>query len=169
MGCSCSYTGEFEEYGKFECLRYKVLITGIRKVGKTAILQSAWWDTPEKLTTHSCLCHSKKVQIKGNTIVLDIWDTTLVSSSYFVDMNVLILVIDLSDANSLKIDVEKVKSFSSNIIIAGNKFDISEASVFRATKDLAKELQAYFVPVSSETGFGIKDLWDLVLYIISNC
>ncbi|OMJ93333.1 hypothetical protein SteCoe_3686 [Stentor coeruleus] len=168
MGCSCSYNPGSEDFGKFECLRFKILITGLRKVGKTSILQSAWWDSPEKLITRSCLCYSKKLIIKGNTTYIDIWDTFLVASSYFVDMDVLILVVDLSNKASLSIDIEKVKGFSSNIIIAGNKFDMSEGEVFRGAKSLAKSLNAYFVPISTQTGFGIKDLWNLVHYVISN-
>lgn len=168
MGCSCSYTPGAEEMNNYEGMRFKVLITGLRRVGKTSVLQSAYWDSPEKITTRSCLCYSKKVVIKGSPVFIDIWDTNLVSSTYFVDMDVLILVVDLASKLSLNIDIEKVKKFSSHIIIAGNKFDLSEGEVFRAAKGLAKGINGYFVPISSETGFGIKDLWDLVLYLLSN-
>lgn len=168
MGCSCSYSVEGEEAAKFESIRFKVLITGLKKVGKTSILQSAWWDNPEKLQTSSCLCHSKKVNIRGNPALIDIWDSALVSSTYFVDMHVMILVVDLSNSSSLNVDIDKVKSFSSNIIVAGNKFDISEGENFRSAKLLAKQLSGFFVPVSVTNGFGIKDLWELVIYLISS-
>lgn len=168
MGCSCSFAPELEEVCKFDCIRFKVLITGLKNVGKTSVLQSAWWDNPEKLQTNSCLCYSKKVNIRGNPAYIDIWDSALVASTYFVDMNVLILVVDLSNENSLNIDVEKVRTFSRNIIIAGNKFDVSEGEVFRKSKLLAKQLSGFFVPISVNNGFGIKDLWELVIYLISS-
>ena len=82
-------------------------------------------------------------------------------------MNVLILVTDLSNQLSLNIDTEKVKSFSSNIIVAGNKFDVSSSETFREAKSLAKTMGAYFVPLSVKTQFGVKDLWDLVVYFLS--
>jgi GTPase SAR1 family protein len=168
MGCSCSYLPEGEEPIKFDSIRFKVLITGLKKVGKTSILQSAWWDNPEKLQTNSCLCYSKKVNIRGNSAFIDIWDSALVSSTYFVDMNILILVVDLSNSESLNIDMEKVKGFSNNIIVAGNKFDISQGENFRSAKLLAKQLSGFFVPISVTNGFGIKDLWELVIYLISS-
>ena len=147
--------------------RFKVLITGLRKVGKTSVLQSAWWDSPEKLSTKSCLCYSKKVLIKGNSVFIDIWDSTLISSTYFVDMNVLILVVDLSNPMSLNIDIKKIQTFSDSIIVAGNKFDVSQPEVFREAQDLAKRLRGFFIPVSTVTGFGLKDIWDMVVYLIS--
>lgn len=168
MGCSCSYAPELEDGCKFESIRFKVLITGLKKVGKTSVLQSAWWDNPEKIQTNSCLCYSKKVNIRGNPALIDIWDSALVASTYFVDMNVLILVVDLSNENSLKVDVEKVKTFSNNVIVAGNKFDVSEGEVFRNAKLLAKQLSGFFVPISVNNGFGVKDLWELVIYLISS-
>ena len=167
MGCSCSYGTEIEQINDIETTRFKILITGLRKVGKTSVLQSAWYNSPEKLSTSSCLCYSKKVMINVTISYIDIWDTNLVSSTYFVDMNVLILVTDLSNQLSLNIDTEKVKSFSSNIIVAGNKFDVSSSETFREAKSLAKTMGAYFVPLSVKTQFGVKDLWDLVVYFLS--
>lgn len=167
MGCSCSYHDEIGQVLTPDSIHSKVLITGLRKVGKTSILQSAWWDSPEKLNTKSCLCYSKKINLKGTTTYIDIWDSALVSSTYFIDMNALILVIDLSNPMSLNIDIKKVKKFSNNIIVVGNKFDISQQDVYQNTQKLAKHLNGFFIPVSVKTGFGLKDIWDMVLYLIS--
>jgi GTPase SAR1 family protein len=168
MGCSCSYENEIEEIIKNDTTRFKILITGLRKVGKTSLLQTAWSDSPEKISTKSCLCYTKKMLIQGTTAFIDIWDTNLVTSSYFVDMDVLILVLDLSNIVSFNVDMEKVKKFAKYIIVAGTKFDVSKPELFREAKNIAKQLQGYFVPLSVVTDFGIKDIWDLVIYLLSN-
>jgi Ras-related protein Rab-8A len=114
-------------------IRKKCLIIGPTNSGKTTLLNT-YKNQKYKEDRKSYLYGAEYSNIKINhNISLDAWDITncqqyhQVTDFYYKNADVVILVFDVSDKQSihtLKKWVTKIKTHTNNIIIVGNKVDL---------------------------------------------
>ena len=167
--------GEEDEY-----IPCKIVLLGETGVGKTSIITryiSGLFSQVVMTSTGSSFV-SKKIELDNNKKVkLQIWDTAgqekyrSLAKIFYQNASAAVLVYDIT----LKKSFEQLKEYWSKEIktnspediilaIAANKSDdyINQEIDTQEGKDLAKELDAIFVPTSAKLGNGIDTLFKMI-------
>ena len=156
-------------------LKYKIMVLGESKVGKTSLIKRYTKDQfgGVYLTTVGMDFQDKIIEIEDKRIRLQIWDTAgqdrfrNVTKSYFQSSHGLIIVYEISDKESFeKINfwMENIKNNApedAKIILVGNKEDLtSERHVsIEEGENKAKSYNIKFFEVSSKDGTNVKELF----------
>jgi Ras-related protein Rab-8A len=153
----------------------KLLLIGDSGVGKSCLLlrfaENSF--TPSFITTIGIDFKTKRVDIGGKTVKLQIWDTAgqerfrTITSAYYRGAMGIVLVYDVTDENSFR----NIRNWMKNIdqhasagvvrALVGNKCDIGDRAIsFQQGKSLADE---YGIPVfretSAKTGEAVEDMF----------
>jgi len=160
---------------------FKLIILGASGVGKTCIVQRYCNDTfegPTHKTTLGFDFSSKKTEVNGKKIDLEVWDTAgqeqyrAVAKMYYRDVHGVILVYDITDKNSF----ERLKYWMDDLEINGNKIeekilvgskkdreaDNREVSLFEAKK-FATERGLQWTECSAKTGDGVTEMFNMLI------
>lgn len=153
----------------------KVVFIGESGTGKTSIINHSSSNHPRNtLPTVGCAFTPKKVTHNNKNILLGIWDTAgqekyqSMSSIYFRNALICVLVFDLSDISSFdKLLLWKNFCDNSNkvtpiYILVGNKSDSPswEVSDKKIINFCAVNNISHYVQTSAHNGTGIKRLFD---------
>ncbi len=156
-------------------LKYKIMVLGESKVGKTSLIKRYTKDQfgGVYLTTVGMDFQDKIIEIEDKKIRLQIWDTAgqerfrNITKSYFQSSHGLIIVYDIADKESF----EKINFFMENIknnapedakiILVGNKQDLtSERHVsIEEGENYAKKFNIKFFEVCAKDGTNVKELF----------
>jgi small GTP-binding protein len=160
-------------------LLYKIIIIGDSNVGKSNILSRYTKDQFQgnSKATVGVELGTKFVKVEGVGAKLQIWDTAgqekyrSLAKIFYQNASAAVLVYDIT----LKKSFEQLKEYWSKEIktnspediilaIAANKSDdyINQEIDTQEGKDLAKELDAIFVPTSARLGNGIDTLFKMI-------
>ena len=156
-------------------LKYKIMILGESKVGKTSLIKRYTKDQfgGVYLTTVGMDFQDKIIEIEDKKIRLQIWDTAgqdrfrNVTKSYFQSAKGLIIVYEISDKESFeKINfwMEHIKNNApedAKIILVGNKEDLtSERQVsIEDGENKAKNYNIKFFEACAKDGTNVKELF----------
>ena len=163
-----SKTGYFD-------LKYKIMVLGESKVGKTSLIKRYTKDQfgGVYLTTVGMDFQDKIIEIEDKKIRLQIWDTAgqerfrNITKSYFQSAQGLIIVYDIADKESfekLNFWMENIKNNApedAKIILVGNKQDLtSERHVsIEEGENYAKKFNIKFFEVCAKDGTNVKELF----------
>ena len=156
-------------------LKYKIMVLGESKVGKTSLIKRYTKDQfgGVYLTTVGMDFQDKIIEIEDKKIRLQIWDTAgqerfrNVTKSYFQSSHGLIIVYEISDKESFeKINfwMEHIKNNApedAKIILVGNKEDLtSERHVsIEEGENKAKSYNIKFFEACAKDGTNVKELF----------
>lgn len=155
--------------------RFKVVLLGEGRVGKTSIFYRYIKDNFDdgQASTLEASFLSKRVNINGKTVTLNVWDTAgqeryhSLGPIYYRDADAACLVYDITDLQSF----ERVKNWvkelrkivGKNIVIylAGNKVDLEHKRNVneKEAKDYAKTIGAKHHGTSAKSGKGIEEIF----------
>jgi small GTP-binding protein len=165
----------------------KILIIGDSGTGKTS-LSSRFYDrsfTDFYSSTIGIDFRVKTVKVDGETIKLQIWDTSgndrfkFITSVYYKNADGFIILYDVYDQQSfanvskwmdqiykfLKIQHHtSFDSFKKNIILVGNKIDLNYTSKIKYGdgKELADQLGIHFIEASVKQNINVKEIFDIL-------
>lgn len=156
---------------------FKLIILGASGVGKTCIVQRYCNDVfegPTHKTTLGFDFLSKKTEVNGNKVDLEVWDTAgqeqyrAVAKMYYRDVHGVILVYDITEKNSF----DRLKYWMDDLEINGNKIEEKilvgskvdrevdrEVSLFEAKK-FATERGLEWTECSAKTGDGVIEMFN---------
>ena len=156
-------------------LKYKIMVLGESKVGKTSLIKRYTKDQfgGIYLTTVGMDFQDKIIEIEDKKIRLQIWDTAgqdrfrNVTKSYFQSSHGFIIVYEISDKESFeKINfwMEHIKNNAPEnvkIILVGNKEDLtSERQVsIEEGENYAKHYNIKFFEACAKDGTNVKELF----------
>ena len=168
------YNQDNQSGGYFD-LKYKIMILGESKVGKTSLIKRYTKDEfgGAYLATVGMDFEDKIIDIDNKKVRLQIWDTAgqerfrNVTKKYFQSSNGLLIVYDITDKESFeKINfwVDSIKNYAPEnvkLILVGNKCDLinkREVTVEEG-ENYAKKLNIKFFESSAKDGTNVKDLF----------
>jgi len=157
-------------------LRFKVVLLGEGRVGKTSILlryvRGNFDDSQQSTSQASYL--DKKISLTGQAVSLSIWDTAgqerfhSLVPIYYRDANGAVLVYDITDYESFSRVRKWVKELRTNgdsnicIIICGNKIDLAKDR--RVTEEeatqYAESVGANHIYTSAKQGKGLDEAFN---------
>ena len=153
----------------------KIVLLGDQNVGKTSIaLRYVEGTFSSKMTsTIGAFFLSKKINVSGNSVKLQIWDTAgeerfrAMAPMYYRGADAAILVVDVTDINSFVTMKGWVEELHTNTMkkdivlsIACNKTDLLNRKVPEETvNEYAKSAGAQVYETSAKTGLGIAELF----------
>ena len=160
----------------------KILLIGNSGVGKTCITQKYINENKEiDLKPNSTIGASyfqKVLEIDGEVLVLDIWDTAgqekyrSMGKMFYKDAYIVLFVYDITNKDSF-IELKNVwyKELMNTgekhavLAVVGNKTDLFENEEVNEeeARNWAKEIGAIFALVSAKTGVGINALFENVV------
>lgn len=162
-------------------IQKKVVIVGDACVGKSNILLRYCRNlfTDKVMPTIGVSYENKKIQKKGKTIELCIWDTEgqerfrTITSSFYRDVDFVIIVYDICNRNtfdSLPSWIDSIFSSApegAEIILLGNKSDdIANRQVpLLEAEEFALEYGLQLMEVSAKEDINIDEAFDLILEI----
>ena len=153
--------------------KYKVVLLGEGRVGKTSILirfcQNNFDDRQQPTLQASYL--DKKLNVDQQSVHLSIWDTAgqerfhALGPIYYRDADAALLVYDITDGDTLgrvrKWVTELKRHASENIVmaIAGNKSDLEKRRIVKRQDalDFAKSVGATHFDTSEKAGRGLNE------------
>ena len=161
-----------------ETIQVKILTLGDSSVGKSSIIlryvNKKFVEAFQ--TTIGLDFKSKKIEYKGKTFELRIYDTAgqekfrAVSRQYYKNAEGIILVYDVTErATFLQIenwirDLEQNKKKKAQIILVGNKIDIPNRTVnSNEAEEVADKYGVRYLEVSAKTGENIDDIFHNLL------
>lgn len=154
-------------------LKFKVVLLGEGRVGKTSILirfcQNTFNDRQQPTLQASYL--DRKVTIDGQSVSLSVWDTAgqerfhALGPIYYRDADAALCVYDITDGDSLdrvKKWVQELKNHASDnivIAIAGNKIDLEKRRHVKKSDALAlaKSVGAEHFDTSAKLNKGLQE------------
>jgi small GTP-binding protein len=163
---------------------YKILLIGDKNIGKTSILNRYLYNNFYEKQKKTIGIDFYKTSIVKNNIMynLNIWDTSgdniydSVIKLYYRGLDVVLLIFDASDLNSLQkiknwYDDEYKKNIYSSVkvIIVGTKFDLIEEkdiNTFKKNIDNYFTKYNYFIMTSSKDNQNINTLFNQIIYCI---
>ena len=156
-------------------LKYKIMVLGESKVGKTSLIKRYTKDQfgGVYLTTIGMDFQDKIIEIEDKKIRLQIWDTAgqerfrNITKGYFQSAKGLIIVYEISDKESFeKInfwmkDIKNNAPEDAKIILVGNKEDLtSERQVsIEEGENYAKHYNIKFFEACAKDGTNVKELF----------
>ena len=157
-------------------LRFKIMVIGESKVGKTSLIKRYTQDkfAGIYLTTVGVDFQDKVIQIEDKKIRLQIWDTAgqerfrNIAKNYFHSSDGFLLVYDITDLNSLNslnYWIEQIKANApenTKRIIVGNKSDLeNERKVSKEEgEEFAKKHNIKFYESSAKEGFNVNEVFE---------
>jgi len=161
--------------GGYFDLKYKLMVIGESKVGKTSLIKRYTKDEfgGVYLTTVGVDFQDKIIDIDNKKVRLQIWDTAgqerfrNVTKSYFQSVHGFVLVYDITDKESFKkIDfwMSYIKNYApenAKYILVGNKSDLAnERKVsFEEGENYAKEKNIKFFESSAKENTNVNELF----------
>ena len=159
---------------------FKLIILGSSGVGKTCIVQrycNDIYEGPTHKTTLGFDFLSKKIEIGGKKVELEVWDTAgqeqyrAVAKMYYRDVHGVILVYDITDKHSF----DRVKYWLDDLEMNGNKMEMRilvgskldrdpdrEVSLYEAKK-FATERGLEWTECSAKAGDGVIEMFDKLI------
>lgn len=162
---------------------YRLVLIGDSGVGKTAILlrYSENIFNASFISTIGIDFRIKTIEVNGKRVKLQIWDTAgqeqfhSVASSYYRNAHGIMLIYDISSAESFNHISKWVTNISKNAptnvkqLLVGNKCDVAEGNRVidkeRGTL-LAKELDMPFIETSAKADINIDTIFDQITTLI---
>ena len=158
--------------------KYKIIILGNRKVGKSSIINKYLEDKEFNKP-----CYSKTIfgfPLEGRNIGVEVCECLIYDDNSFITnrvhyeskrTDIFIFVYDISDKstfvsikNNMSLYKYRFEEKDALIIIVGNKIDLSRREVQRNLgENLAKEYIAFFIETTTVTGKGINQLFELCM------
>jgi len=155
--------------------QYKIIFLGDKYVGKSSILNRFYQDKyePDYNATIGLDFHSKKSNINGESIRLQLYDTAgqekfqCLIPMYICDANIILIVYDITIKDSFThteywVNATKdLKREDVIVVLIGNKIDLEDKRTVstKEGEDFATEKGFLFHEVSSKTGDGIENLF----------
>ena len=154
----------------------KIVLLGETAVGKTSIIQRFITDSFNSncISSLSAQFNSKTMEINGETLKIDIWDTAgqekyrSLARIFYKDAKVIVFVYDITNKKTF----EEIKNYwlpqtkdncENNVIYAlvGNKNDLYEKEEVNEIDAInyAKEINAVFTTASALSNVGINSLF----------
>ena len=156
-------------------VKYKIMVLGESKVGKTSLIKRYTKDQfgGVYLTTVGMDFQDKIIEIEDKKIRLQVWDTAgqerfrNVTKSYFQSSHGLLVVYDITDRESfekLNFWVDNIKNNApenAKFILVGNKCDLAnERKVsYEEGENYAKNLNIKFFEASARDGTNVNELF----------
>jgi small GTP-binding protein len=152
----------------------KILTLGDSSVGKTCIILRYAEDNFPKSTmpTIGIEYKTKMVQIKNQSIKLQIWDTAgqeryhkILASTFYRRANGIVLVYDLTEKSSYNHVESWMKQIRQKadpgieIVLVGNKLDLVQEQDFNEGKELAANFGIPFFVVSAKNGTNVAEVF----------
>ncbi len=151
----------------------KIVLIGNASVGKTCIISRLVRQEFEERTstTVGAMFYSQEIEVDGKIYQMHIWDTAgqerlrAIAPLYYRDANGILLVYDITSKDSFLelqkwvTDIQTKGNQDSNLLVVGNKFDLSlesEVTESEATA-YAKTLNAEHIYVSAKDGTNIQE------------
>ena len=155
----------------------KIVLLGETAVGKTSIIQRFITDSFNSncISSLSAQFNSKTMEINGETLKIDIWDTAgqekyrSLARIFYKDAKVIVFVYDITNKKTF----EEIKNYwfpqtkdncENNVIYAlvGNKNDLYEKEEVNEIDAInyAKEINAVFTTASALSNVGVNSLFE---------
>ena len=155
----------------------KIVLLGETAVGKTSIIQRFITDSFNSncISSLSAQFNSKTMEINGETLKIDIWDTAgqekyrSLARIFYKDAKVIVFIYDITNKKTF----EEIKNYwfpqtkdncENNVIYAlvGNKNDLYEKEEVNEIDAInyAKEINAVFTTASALSNVGINSLFE---------
>ena len=155
----------------------KIVLLGETAVGKTSIIQRFITDSFNSncISSLSAQFNSKTMEINGETLKIDIWDTAgqekyrSLARIFYKDAKVIVFVYDITNKKTF----EEIKNYwfpqtkdncENNVIydLVGNKNDLYEKEEVNEIDAInyAKEINAVFTTASALSNVGINSLFE---------
>ena len=166
--------------GETDDISIKVVLLGETTVGKTSIITRYNKNSfsPYVMATANASFVIKKIEIdENNKITLKIWDTAgqeryrAVSKIIYKNASAVLLVYDITNQNSFNgikeywsKEIKENTPENTIIAIVANKSDeyLEQKVPTEDGKELAKQLNAFFISTSAKSGNGIDELFRTV-------
>ena len=161
--------------GVYFDLKYKIMVIGESKVGKTSLIKRYTKDEfgGVYLTTVGVDFQDKIIDIENKKVRLQVWDTAgqerfrNITKKYFQSTNGLLVVYDITDKESFKkigLWLDSIKNYApenAKYILVGNKCDLdNDRKVsFEEGEDYAKKINIKFFESSAKEGTNVKELF----------
>jgi Ras-related protein Rab-21 len=155
--------------------RYKVVLLGEGRVGKTSILlrYTRGEYNDKQVSTLQASYLDKTASVNGDEVVLSIWDTAgqerfhALGPIYYRDADGALLVYDITDQSSFEKvrtwikELRKIVGSNIHIIIAGNKCDLEKHRSVNAleAQKFADSVGAVHVLTSAKTDKNLDDVF----------
>ena len=161
--------------GGYFDLKYKIMVIGESKVGKTSLIKRYTKDEfgGVYLTTVGVDFQDKIIEIENKKVRLQVWDSAgqerfrNVTKKYFQSTNGLLVVYDITDKESFKkigFWLDSIKNYApenAKYILVGNKCDLdNERKVsFEEGENYAKEKNIKFFESSAKENTNVNKLF----------
>ena len=154
---------------------FKIIFLGEAGVGKTSIIYRYLYDSIQSYYfTIGYDFKNKLIDFNNKLIKMQLWDRVgsehRIKSSYYKKANGAIIVYDICYRPSfidMKYWLKEIKENAPediSLIIAGNKYDLSERKVTEEEgKKIAEEYNTYFIEISAKTGHNIYQVFDILI------
>ena len=163
----------------------KIVLLGETAVGKTSIIQRFITDSFNSncISSLSAQFNSKTMEINGETLKIDIWDTAgqekyrSLARIFYKDAKVIVFVYDITNKKTF----EEIKNYwfpqtkdncENNVIYAlvGNKNDLYEKEEVNEidAQKYAEEINAIFKTTSALSNVGINNLFENIAQKLLN-
>lgn len=167
-------------YVEDDLINFRTVTIGDSSVGKTSVVNRFIHDRfdQNEPNTVGPLYDSYKEEHDGHTVEVQIWDTAgqeqyrSLGPVYFRMAAAALIVFDLTNANSFRNVNDWLSSFRNNttgdntvVVLVGNKCDLLEDRQVteQEGRDWALQNHAFYCETSAKTGFGVKDLFRLLI------
>ena len=149
----------------------KIIVIGDPSVGKTAVLMN-YVDGVSAIETISTIgidFKNKNVNVDGNEIKLQLWDTAgqeqyrTIATAYYKRAHGIALFYDVTSRQSYEHIPGWMESITSNtdenipIVLIGNKIDLESTVTAEAGQEMANEYSVPFFLTSAVTGQNIEE------------
>lgn len=152
---------------------FSVILVGDTEVGKTSIIKSFVHNSfdSEQKSTIGALFHTFKTEIKGQPVIIQIWDTAgqekyrSLGPIYYRKAQAAIVVYDVTNPDSFKsldqwiLDV-KQNTVKAVFYIAGNKSDLDASVNQEDAINYAQMKEAKIFFTSAKTGCNVKKMFE---------
>lgn len=157
--------------------RIKLLLLGDSGVGKSSLIVRWTHDTfsPSLVSTVGVNFKNKKVTFRGECLQVQVWDTAgqeqfhKITTSYYKGAQGIMLVYDVSDANSLanvEYWIKNIKTHASDsvqVVLVGNKIDLrntdseKKCADTQRGKDISCKFGVSFFETSAKDSSNVED------------
>ena len=166
--------------------KYKVVMLGEGRVGKTSLLQrflTQSFDEGQKSTVKATMYASTKMQVDGKFVDIAIWDTAgqekynALGPIYYRDAQGAVLVYDITDKESFsKVrgwlrELRQARGDNVSVVVVGNKIDLErERKISTAEADAwCAEHQCLHFQCSAKLGLKVSEAFKAMAKAVVDC